>query len=186
MGSFTFAAQVAERFRSASTFLVGDAAHRATPRGGTGMNTAIHDGHDLGWKLAWVLRGWAGADLLDTYESERRPVAEHNVSRSTVVGVEQDLDADLGGRIRHVWVPSGDGLVSSLDLIGPGLTLLTGPSGDPSRRRPPARRSRPTAWTRSRHGRWASPPARGCWCARTGRRWGGRRGRAAPEPLVAV
>ena len=73
MGSFTFAAQVAERFRSGGAFLIGDAAHRATPRGGTGMNTAIHDGHDLGWKLAWVLRGWAGPELLDSYESERRP-----------------------------------------------------------------------------------------------------------------
>ena len=46
------------------------------------MNTAIHDGYDLGWKLAWVLRGWAGAELLDSYEAERRPVAEHNVARS--------------------------------------------------------------------------------------------------------
>ena len=51
---------------SGSAFLVGDAAHRVTPRGGTGMNTAIHDGYDLGWKLAWVLRGWAGEALLDS------------------------------------------------------------------------------------------------------------------------
>ena len=46
------------------------------------MNTAIHDGFDLGWKLAWVLRGWTGDGLLDSYEPERRPVAEHNVARS--------------------------------------------------------------------------------------------------------
>ena len=59
IGSFAFAAQLAERFRADSTFLVGDAAHRVTPRGGTGMNAAIHDGFDLGWKLAWVLHGWA-------------------------------------------------------------------------------------------------------------------------------
>ena len=45
-------------------FLAGDAAHRMTPRGGTGMNTAIHDAYDLAWKLAWVLRGWAGPGLL--------------------------------------------------------------------------------------------------------------------------
>src|SRR6185295_9773058 len=82
VGSFSFAAQLADRFRSRSTFLVGDAAHRVTPRGGTGMNTAIAGGHDLGWKLGWVLRGWAGPELLDTYESERRPVALHNAERS--------------------------------------------------------------------------------------------------------
>ena len=63
-----------------TVFLVGDAAHRVTPRGGTGMNTAIHDGYDLGWKLGWVLNGWAPEALLDCYESERRPVAEHNVA----------------------------------------------------------------------------------------------------------
>ena len=46
------------------------------------MNTAIHDGYDLGWKLGWVLRGWAQPALLDSYELERRPVAEHNMARS--------------------------------------------------------------------------------------------------------
>ncbi|MET0513090.1 MAG: FAD-dependent monooxygenase, partial [Thermoleophilaceae bacterium] len=108
------------------------AAHRVTPRGGTGMNTAIHDGYDLGWKLAWVLRGWAGPELLDSYEGERRPVAEHNVARSadphgSVRGAADELPVDLGGRIAHVWLPSGTGRVSTLDLLGPGLTLFTGP-----------------------------------------------------------
>lgn len=132
MGRFTFAAQLAERFRSGDAFLVGDAAHRATPRGGTGMNTAIHDGYDLGWKLAWVLRGWAAPELLDSYEAERRPVSEHNVARSadpngTEGGAEQALHADLGGRIKHTWVPSAGRRVSTLDLLSSGLTLLTGP-----------------------------------------------------------
>src|SRR5215211_782223 len=68
--TFKFAAEIAERFSSGSAFLIGDAAHRITPRGGTGMNTAIADGYDVGWKLAWVLRGWAGPDLLDSYETE--------------------------------------------------------------------------------------------------------------------
>ncbi len=72
IGAISSAAQLAQRFRQDSAFLVGDAAHRVTPRGGTGMNTAIHDGYDLGWKLTWVLRGWAGPDLLDFYEIERR------------------------------------------------------------------------------------------------------------------
>src|SRR5262245_26006837 len=66
-GAFSAGAQLAERFRGERAFLVGDAAHRVTPRGGTGMNTAIHDGFDLGWKLAWVLREWAGPAVLATY-----------------------------------------------------------------------------------------------------------------------
>src|SRR5262245_29263632 len=131
-GAFSAGAQLAERFRGERAFLVGDAAHRVTPRGGTGMNTAIHDGFDLGWKLAWVLREWAAPALLDTYERERRPVAEHNVARSADPnGTERDaaveLHADLGGRIPHLWMDAPPGRRSTLDLLGPGLTLLTGP-----------------------------------------------------------
>ena len=134
IGDFTFAAQLAESFRRGNSFLVGDAAHRVTPRGGTGMNTAVHDGYDLGWKLAWVLRGWAGPELLDSYEAERRPVAEHNVARSadpdgSVRGAADELPVDLGGRIAHIWLPSATGRVSTLDLLGPGLTLFSGPQG---------------------------------------------------------
>ena len=132
IGAFSCAAQLADRFREGSVFLAGDAAHRVTPRGGTGMNTAIHDGYDLGWKLAWVLRGWADPQLLDTYEAERRPVAEHNTARSadpdgTVRDAEQELHVDLGGRIAHIWLRCTAGRVSTLDLLGPGLTLFTGP-----------------------------------------------------------
>ena len=42
-----------------------------TPRGGTGMNMAIHSAFDIRWKLSWVLRGWAAPALLDSYEAER-------------------------------------------------------------------------------------------------------------------
>ena len=59
VSTFGFAAQLAERYREGSCFLAGDAAHRMTPRGGTGMNTAVQDALNLGWKLGWVLRGWA-------------------------------------------------------------------------------------------------------------------------------
>ena len=99
------------------------------------MNTAIHDGFDLGWKLAWVLRGWAGPDLLDSYETERRPVAEHNVARSAnpsgpaCAGPNEEIHADLGGRIAHIWVADAAGRRSTLDLLGPGVTLFTGPGG---------------------------------------------------------
>jgi 2-polyprenyl-6-methoxyphenol hydroxylase-like FAD-dependent oxidoreductase len=129
---FVFAAQIAERYRDRRVFLVGDAAHRTTPRGGTGMNTAIHDAYDLGWKLGWVLRGWAAADLLDSYERERRPVGAHNVGRSADPdGARQTaadaLPWDLNGRLAHQWVRRGDTAVSTLDLLGDGLTVLAGP-----------------------------------------------------------
>jgi hypothetical protein len=133
VGAFTFAAQLADRFREGRVLLAGDAAHRVTPRGGTGMNTAVRSAYDLAWKLGWVLRGWASPDLLDSYEAERRPIAQHNAARSihpegTVNGAAQALAVDLGGRIPHVWVRPG---VSTVDLLGPGLTRFTGPWPSP-------------------------------------------------------
>jgi putative polyketide hydroxylase len=134
--AFTFAGEIADRFATRSGFLIGDAAHRVTPRGGTGMNTAIADGHDLGWKLGWVLNGWAGKDLLDTYEAERRPVAAHNLARSVDErGSYRDpideIHVDLGGRIAHLWVNTEGGRTSTLDLVGDGLTLFTGADPEP-------------------------------------------------------
>jgi 2-polyprenyl-6-methoxyphenol hydroxylase-like FAD-dependent oxidoreductase len=133
--TFKFAAEIAQRFGSGRAFLIGDAAHRVTPRGGTGMNTAIADGHDLGWKLGWVLKGWAGEELLETYEAERGPVVAHNVERSVDErGSYRDpideIHIDLGGRIAHLWVETERGRVSTLDLVGDGLTLFTGPDGE--------------------------------------------------------
>jgi 2-polyprenyl-6-methoxyphenol hydroxylase-like FAD-dependent oxidoreductase len=169
VAAFSFAAQVADSFRAGNVFLVGDAAHRITPRGGTGMNTAIHDAHNLAWKLAFVLRGWAGPDLLDSYEIERRPVDERNTARSaTVTGEEVDpLAIDVGvtygrgalvpdgsegpyadrwrpngspgARLPHVWLDCTGTCQSTLDLVGDGLTLLTGPEG--ARWRQAARRA---------------------------------------------
>jgi len=64
----------AERYQRGRVFIAGDAAHAMPPNGGFGGNTGIQDAHNLAWKLAMVLRGEAGADLLDTYDAERRPV----------------------------------------------------------------------------------------------------------------
>ena len=75
-------AQVAESYREGNIFLVGDSAHRFPPTGGMGMNTGIQDAHNLAWKIAAVEQGWAGEKLLDTYENERKPVAEANSAAS--------------------------------------------------------------------------------------------------------
>jgi 2,4-dichlorophenol 6-monooxygenase len=73
---------VAERYRSGRVFLVGDAAHRHPPSGALGLNTGVQDAHNLAWKLAYALSGKGGPALLDSYEAERRPVAERVVERA--------------------------------------------------------------------------------------------------------
>lgn len=74
---------VAERYREGRVFLAGDAAHVNSPSGGFGLNTGMGDVVDLGWKLSAVLQGWAPPRLLDTYDLERRPIAERNVRQAT-------------------------------------------------------------------------------------------------------
>ncbi|MFJ3875905.1 FAD-dependent monooxygenase [Streptomyces sp. NPDC090077] len=73
---------VAERFRHGRILLAGDAAHAMPVIGGLGMNTGVADAHNLCWKLAGALRGWAGSGLLDTYEVERRPVADRTLRQA--------------------------------------------------------------------------------------------------------
>ncbi len=132
LARFDSAAQLAEAFRRGNVFIVGDAAHRMTPRGGIGMNMAVHGAFDLAWKLAWVLRGWADERLLDTYEREQRGPASYNVARSAgATGRDHasDLETDLGGRLPHHWIDTATARVSTVDLVGPGLTMLSGPAG---------------------------------------------------------
>ncbi len=71
---------LADKYRFGRVFLAGDAAHRHPPTTGLGLNSAVHDAHNLAWKLALVLQGQAGDGLLDSYESERRPAAQRNVN----------------------------------------------------------------------------------------------------------
>ena len=73
---------LADHYRAGRIFLAGDAAHIHSPAGGQGMNTGVQDAYNLGWKLAAVLDG-ADPALLDTYELERRPVAEAVLGDST-------------------------------------------------------------------------------------------------------
>ena len=82
------AQRVADRYRGGRVFLAGDSAHEMSPTGAFGSNTGIQDAHNLAWKLAAVLGGWAGPGLLDTYEAERRPVAEATSARATARSAE--------------------------------------------------------------------------------------------------
>jgi 2-polyprenyl-6-methoxyphenol hydroxylase-like FAD-dependent oxidoreductase len=66
---------VADHYRDGRVFLAGDAAHTWSPAGGIGANTGVQDAHNLAWKLAAVIEGWAPPSLLDSYQVERHPVA---------------------------------------------------------------------------------------------------------------
>lgn len=167
---------VADRFQEGRVFLIGDAAHAVPPLGAFGLNTGVADAHNLAWKIAAVHHGHAGADLLETYTAERRPVAltaldqamrrlpdprlhwdsspetvaaraaagvmnapvvhlgyrydsaavlDPNPELPSFEDVSQDLDGTPGSRLPHRWLERAGGRVSTLDLIGPGCTLLT-------------------------------------------------------------
>ena len=104
--SWNMSAQIAERYRDGRVFLIGDAAHRFPPTGGLGLNTGVADVHNLLWKIAAVEAGWAPASILDTYESERRPVAQFNSDQSLInafklieipmaLGFTEDVEASV-------------------------------------------------------------------------------------------
>ncbi|WP_328307823.1 FAD-dependent oxidoreductase [Actinomycetospora sp. NBC_00405] len=151
---FDLVAELATASRAGSAFLVGDAAHRMTPVGAVGLNTAVHDGHNLGWKLARAARGDAGEPLLASYAAERAPVGARNAHRSVQPGVPhpadglggdlgtgytspvldggappltapEDLAAAPGERAPHVWVTVDGRRCSTLDLWDGRLTLVT-------------------------------------------------------------
>jgi 2,4-dichlorophenol 6-monooxygenase len=82
-------AVMASAFSVGRVFLLGDAAHRHPPTGGLGLTSAIHDAHNLCWKLAAVLEGQASPGLLDSYEPERRSADERNAQRSLENAVNQ-------------------------------------------------------------------------------------------------
>ncbi|MFF2502675.1 bifunctional 3-(3-hydroxy-phenyl)propionate/3-hydroxycinnamic acid hydroxylase [Streptomyces sp. NPDC058067] len=83
---YTFQGRIAESWRRGRAFLIGDAAHTTPPYMGQGACSGMRDGITLGWKLDLVLRGLAGEELLDTYETERRPHATAITEISTALG----------------------------------------------------------------------------------------------------
>jgi rifampicin monooxygenase len=75
LSRFGDATRLAERYRAGRVLLAGDAAHVHPPTGGQGLNVGIQDAFNLGWKLAAEVGGWAPEGLLDSYHTERHPVA---------------------------------------------------------------------------------------------------------------
>jgi 2,4-dichlorophenol 6-monooxygenase len=107
---------LADRFRVGRVFLVGDAAHRHPPTGGLGLNSAVHDAYNVCWKLAAVLAGHAGEQLLDSYEAERRPVTGRNVRRSLENAMNHAAIADAIGF--HRWADGEANLAALRRALG--------------------------------------------------------------------
>jgi 2-polyprenyl-6-methoxyphenol hydroxylase-like FAD-dependent oxidoreductase len=82
LSRFGDATRQAERYRVGRVLLAGDAAHVHPPAGGQGLNLGIHDAFNLGWKLAAAINGWAPDGLLDSYHTERHPVAADVLSNT--------------------------------------------------------------------------------------------------------
>ncbi|MER6675061.1 FAD-dependent monooxygenase [Streptomyces sp. NPDC000983] len=148
------AQRVARRYRAGRVFLAGDSAHEMSPTGAFGSNTGIQDAHNLAWKLAAVLGGWAGEGLLDTYDAERRPVAEATSARAAARSVEHSHPGfapppgaggggggGAGGPQRGILnVALGyrypEGAVLGADPAGPVVPERLGLSGEPGSRAP--------------------------------------------------
>ena len=103
-------ALVAERYGEGRILLAGDAVHLFTPTGGFGMNTGIDDTANLGWKLAAMVQGWGGENLLASYEIERRPIGLRNTNQAreltnnvggVPVGAAMDHDSAAGAAARE-------------------------------------------------------------------------------------
>lgn len=106
---------LASNFQVGRTFFAGDAAHRHPPTGGLGLTSAVHDAHNICWKLATVLAGYASPRLLETYEPERRPADARNVQRSLensfnhmrirdALGLREDAGEDANWRqLERLW-----------------------------------------------------------------------------------
>ena len=97
-----------DRYRGERVFLVGDTAHLNPPWGGHGFNTCVGDAVNIGWKLAAVLQGWAPAGLLDSYEPERRPVAQRTIGAAA--GQEAFLAPSFAAADLDADGPVGEGL----------------------------------------------------------------------------
>jgi 2-polyprenyl-6-methoxyphenol hydroxylase-like FAD-dependent oxidoreductase len=116
--------RVAERFSEGPVFLVGDAAHTHSPAGGQGMNTGIQDAGNLAWKLHTVLTGVAPAALLDSYHSERHPVAAALVAFTSQFTKLANLRDPAACQRRNTVLTATSGTPGITDWIAAKLSQL--------------------------------------------------------------
>jgi 2-polyprenyl-6-methoxyphenol hydroxylase-like FAD-dependent oxidoreductase len=119
--TWRFSKQVASTFRKGRVFLAGDSAHRFPPTGGMGLNSGVQDAHNLAWKLAFVLKGLASERLLDSYDPERRPVAQSNADWSygnylRFFHIEEAMRSDNEDEVRF-WLRDMDNHIHSIGQV---------------------------------------------------------------------
>jgi hypothetical protein len=127
-------ADVATSFQRGRVFIAGDAAHTMPPNGGFGGNTAVQDAFNLAWKLALVVNGQAGPELLDTYDQERQPIGRLMIEQAYTryvlrtapyLGTEHiqplvdDLSLEIGQRYRSSAVAQGGEEDDGLPYVDP-------------------------------------------------------------------
>jgi 2-polyprenyl-6-methoxyphenol hydroxylase-like FAD-dependent oxidoreductase len=135
------AAETAECFSNGRIFLAGDAAHVMPPNGGFGGNTGVQDAHNLAWKLALVLHGAAGPELLSTYDAERRPVAAFTVEQAYARYVTRTAPYLAAGGMHPVAPDLNVELGYSYDPTGPPHENPRESKGRPGTRAPHFRRA---------------------------------------------
>ncbi len=130
---------VADRYRAGRVCIAGDAAHSHPPYGGYGINTGFEDAVNLGWKLAAVLQGWGGPDLLESYDSERRPVFKSTARDFIQKAILTDKEflatfdpADDRAAFELEWARRGSGAAGEVNAFEPnyeGSPIVCGPLG---------------------------------------------------------
>jgi 3-(3-hydroxy-phenyl)propionate hydroxylase len=98
---YVFRARIADRWRRGRVLLLGDAAHLTPPFVGQGLGAGLRDAHNLAWKLAAVLHGVAGDELLDTYQAERAPQAEATIRTAIRAGRAMTGGQDVTAALRR-------------------------------------------------------------------------------------
>lgn len=133
---------IADSYRAGRVFIAGDAAHSHPPYGGYGVNTGFEDARNLGWKLTAVLDGWGGAELLDSYDAERRPVFASTAGDFIEASIRKDrafvetypIDADNAAFIAALEKRRAgtDTEVDSFEPNYEGSPIVPGTKGHPS------------------------------------------------------
>ena len=106
--------RIVSRLADGHRFLIGDAAHLSSPFGGEGLNAGLHDGYDLAWKLALVLRGQATEALLDGYAAERQIADRHVLEVSDQVHCSIIDVADAARERRKIQASVVDPITAAL------------------------------------------------------------------------